>query len=115
MTPRQARRRRSPLDGLIDPELFKAFSDPTRASLLTCLAKCRRACTVGEIAECCAVDMSVVSRHLATLARAGVVHATRQGRTVSYEVRYDELCRKLRSIADAIEACCPDGRPRCCG
>lgn len=96
-----------PIDELLDPELFKAFSDPTRASLIACIAKCGRGCSVGEVAECCSVDFSVVSRHLALLARAGVLEATKKGRTVFYGIRYAELARSLRSLADAIEQCCP--------
>jgi ArsR family transcriptional regulator len=49
----------------------------------------------------------VVSRHLALLARSGVLEATKQGRAVFYRVRYDALCRSLRALADALEDCCP--------
>ena len=107
-TPKQAAACCSPIDDLLDPGLFKAFSDPTRVSLIACIAKCGRGCSVGEVAECCDVDLSVVSRHLALLARAGVVEATKDGRTVFYRVRYAELSRSLRSLADALDACCPD-------
>src|SRR5262249_55586747 len=104
-----------PLDDLLDPALFKAFSDPTRATLLACIAKCGRGCSVSEVAQCCSVDVSVVSRHLALLARSGVLEARKEGRTVFYGVRYAQLCRSLRSLADALESCCPDGAGGCCG
>ncbi len=117
-TPRQAAARCGPLDDCLDPKLFKAFSDPTRASLVACIAKCGRECSVGEVAECCSVDFSVVSRHLALLARSGVLTATKKGRAVLYGVRYVELARTLRSLADALDACCPAGDTRrkrkCC-
>lgn len=106
-TPKQAAACCGPLDRLLDPVLFKAFSDPTRVALIGCIAKCGRGCSVGEVAECCSVDLSVVSRHLALLARSGVLEATKDGRTVYYRVRYDELCRSLRSLADALDECCP--------
>src|SRR6185295_15563376 len=86
--PKQAAARSGPIDDLLDPELFKAFSDPTRVSLIACIAKCARGCSVGEVADCCSVDFSVVSRHLSLLARAGVLEATKRGRTVYYTVRY---------------------------
>jgi ArsR family transcriptional regulator len=104
-TPKQAAACCGPVDGLLASELFKAFSDPTRVFLLACIAKCGRACSVSEVAECCSVDLSVVSRHLALLARSGALEATKEGRTVFYRVRYIELCRSLRSLADALEAC----------
>jgi ArsR family transcriptional regulator len=99
----------------MDVELFAALSEPTRLALVACIAKCGRACGVGEVAECCSVDVSVVSRHLALLARAGVLSVSKQGRTVSYSVRYDEVCSSLRAMADAIEACRPgEGEKGCC-
>jgi ArsR family transcriptional regulator len=117
-TPKQAAACCGPLDNRLDPALFKALSDPTRVSLVACIAKCGRGCSVGEVAECCSVDFSVVSRHLALLARSGVLEPTRSGRTVLYRVRYADLCRALRSLADALEACCPaDGagcKAGCC-
>lgn len=99
-----------PIDGLLKPELFKALGDPTRVALLACIAKCGRECSVGEIAECCSVDLSVVSRHLAQLEQAGVCTSRREGRTVFYGVRYADLCGTLRALADAIDECGPRGR-----
>jgi ArsR family transcriptional regulator len=113
-TPKQAARCCAPIDGLLDAELFKALGDPTRLSLLACLAKCGRPCSVGEIAACCAVDLSVVSRHLALLERAGALESTKEGRTVFYTVRFTELSKQLRALAKAIEGCGPRGSA-CCG
>lgn len=112
MTPKQAATCGGPLDELLDPEVFKALSDPTRARMLGCLTKCGRACSVSEVAECCEVDLSVVSRHLKLLERAGIVEAVKQGRVVSYAVRYAHLCTLLRSLASAIAACDPDQHGR---
>lgn len=106
-TPRQAASRGGPIDRFLDPALFKALGDPTRAALLACIVKCSRGCSVGEVAECCSVDFSVVSRHLALLARSGVLDADKQGRTVYYRVRYAELAQTLRSLAAALEDCAP--------
>lgn len=111
-TPKQASRRSSPIDKALDPNLFKALSDPTRVKLLACLAKCGRMCSVTEVAECCSVDFSVVSRHLSMLADAGVLDARKQGRTMFYGVQFERVCESLRALADAFEHCCPDGS--CC-
>lgn len=105
--PRQAAACCKPIDKALDPELFKSLCDPTRVALLACLAKCGRGCSVSEVAECCSVDLSVVSRHLSLLSRVGILHAEKRGRTVLYSVQYGRLCSSLRSIADAVEACCP--------
>ncbi|MCB9849719.1 MAG: winged helix-turn-helix transcriptional regulator [Phycisphaerales bacterium] len=109
-TPRQAARRRATVDRRLDTQLFRALGDPTRAQLLACLVKCGRPCSVSEVAECCAVDFSVVARHLALLARAGVLSANKEGRTVWYQARCTELSSKLRALADAIDEWCPATR-----
>ena len=111
MSPLQASRCCQPVDGLLDPDWFKALCDPTRARLVGCLVKCGRACTVGEVAACCAVDLSVVSRHLRALELAGLLESRRQGRSVAYRVLYEEICRRLRDLADAIEVFRPGGCP----
>jgi ArsR family transcriptional regulator len=110
-TPRQAARVSRPIDGLLNPDVFKALSDPTRLRLLACLAKCGRACSVGEVAGCCAVDLSVVSRHLSALEDAGVLESNKEGRSVSYRVRFAEMAGMFRSLADALEECCPEECP----
>lgn len=108
-SPKQAVRRRHAIDSLLDPDLFKALGDPTRVGLLACLAKCGRYCSVGEVAECCSVDLSVVSRHLKQLEQADILESEKQGRSVLYRVRFGELSAALRSLADAIDTCCPAG------
>jgi ArsR family transcriptional regulator len=95
------------LDDLLDPTLFKALCDATRARVVGCIAKCRRPCSVSEVAACCSIDLSVVSRHLQHLSRAGVLSVERRGRAVLYEVRYVELADTLRRLADAIDSCAP--------
>ncbi|MFG0326207.1 MAG: ArsR/SmtB family transcription factor [Phycisphaerales bacterium JB037] len=110
-SPRQAARRRGSLDRALDPEFFKALADPTRVRLLACIAKCGRGCSVSEVAECCSVDFSVVARHLAHLARAGVLESERRGRTVVYTARSAALAERFGAIAGAFA----DWSPRCCG
>lgn len=88
------------------PDLFKALSDPNRLVLLTTLSERAEPSTVSEAAECCSVDLSVVSRHLATLRDAGVVTAEKKGREVYYSVPRRELADQLRAMADALESCC---------
>lgn len=106
---RRARSRRGGPDlrVILTPALFKALGDPNRVTLLARLARCRRPCSVSEMAECCPVDLSVVSRHLAQLRDAGAVCAQKRGKEVHYSVRYKELTAALRAMADAIEACRP--------
>lgn len=107
MDPDEAAKCCGPVDELLDVELFKSLGDPTRLKLLACLACCSRACSVTELTECCAVDLSVVSRHLACLERAGVLSSVKQGRTVLYSVRYKHLTESFRALGKAFESLRP--------
>ncbi|MFI4883429.1 MAG: ArsR/SmtB family transcription factor [Phycisphaerales bacterium JB064] len=113
LSPRQAARRRAPVDKLLDADLFKALADPTRLQLLRCLLKCKRPCSVSEVAECCDVDFSVVARHLGLLARAGVLEARKEGRTVWYAARCESLAATFRDLAESIQSLTP--ADACCG
>lgn len=95
------------LSVLVQPEFFKALSDPNRLVLLTTLSERAEPSTVSEAAACCSVDMSVVSRHLATMRDAGLLTAEKRGREVYYSVPRMELATQLRTMADALESCCP--------
>ena len=92
---------------LIEPKFFRALCDPNRVAILARLAECGRACTVGEIACCCPVDVSVVSRHLAMLRDAGILESKKRGKEVYYQLQCGPRVPPLRAIADATEACCP--------
>ena len=102
-TPKQASRRTARLDTLLEPELLKALAEPTRARLLSCLLKCGRPCSVTEVAECCETDFSMVARHLATMARAGLLSSEKKGRTVWYAADGAQLSARFRDLADAID------------
>lgn len=99
------------LDAAMSAGFFKALGDPTRVAILVRLAGFGRAATVSEIACCYPIDLSVVSRHLAALKTADMLESEKRGKQVYYSVRYDTLSRTLRTMAGAIEACCPDD---CC-
>jgi len=124
-TPRAAARRRAAIDERLDQELFRALSDRTRLRLLACLIKCGRPCSVTETAEACAVDFSVVNKHLKALAAAGVLSADKRGRVVWYAARCGDLSQRLAALIDAIAEWCPNlvaGSPEprssgatCCG
>ena len=95
------------ITGLLDHRLFKALCDPNRLAILCRLAEGRCETTVSQAAQCCPTDVSVVSRHLAMLREAGILKAEKRGKRVYYSVCCTEVAATLRTIADAIEACCP--------
>jgi DNA-binding transcriptional ArsR family regulator len=112
-SPRHAAKRRVRLDKLLEPELLKALAEPTRARMLSCLLKCGRPCSVTEIAECCAIDFSMVARHLATMARAGLLTSEKKGRTVWYSADSGRISDHFRALADAVDELAPAAD--CCG
>jgi DNA-binding transcriptional ArsR family regulator len=95
---------------LPDPKFFRALCDPTRLRILALLVEAREPRTVSEVAQQFSVDVSVVSRHLATLRDQGILVAERQGKQVRYSVDYRALASTLEGCAKAIEACCPPGK-----
>ena len=97
------------LEQWLVPDLFKALSDPSRVAIFSRLAGMKNEQTVSEVASCCPLNISVVSRHLKTLHMAGIVDAQKRGKEVFYNVRISKLVDVLRNLADALEACCPDG------
>lgn len=65
----------------------------------------------GEVARLCAVPHNTMSAHLATLARAGLIAATRDGRAMLYRADIDGFRALVGFLADD---CCA-GRPEICG
>jgi ArsR family transcriptional regulator, arsenate/arsenite/antimonite-responsive transcriptional repressor len=102
-TPKLALKKRAKVDKLLDPEFFKALSDPNRTRVLACLIKCARPCSVTEVAECSSVDFSMVARQLAVLAKAGLLEANKDGRTMWYSARKSHLGNTFRLLAEAVE------------
>ena len=96
----------------LDPRVFKALADPMRIGILSRVAQSREELSVCEVAECCPIDPSVVSRHLRMLRDAGIVTARKQGKQVFYKLNAAELAQIFRSLADAVESCCDFGEPR---
>lgn len=73
--------------------------------LCACHASGKEACTVSEVAKCCEVDLSGVSRHLNTLKDGGVISAEKVGKEVRYSLNGKSLAKALRDLADFIESC----------
>lgn len=87
------------------PEVFKALCDPNRIAIVATLATKRGPSNVSDIAEGCGIDFSGVSRHLKILKEAGLLSAVRQGRTVQYALKSDELIATLEGLTAALKQC----------
>ena len=62
-----------------------------------------------EVAACCDIDFSMVARHLATMARAGLLSSEKQGRTTWYAADAESLALMFRELADSIDEIRPVG------
>ena len=63
---------------------------------------------VGQIQTLVGLPASTLSHHLADLAKAELVVATRQGTTIRYRVRFDQL----RALTEYLwQDCCGGGCP----
>lgn len=98
------------LGDVLDAGFFRALCEPSRLSILSWLAR-QGETTVSGVAssDCCDLSLSVVSRHLKALREADVLEVRRAGKEVRYSVPVARIAGRLRAIADALDACCPDG------
>jgi DNA-binding transcriptional ArsR family regulator len=109
-SPSRARAAATAVEALIRmPRLFQSLCDPTRVQILCDLLQSRSPRTVSSIAAGCPVDLSVVSRHLRALLDVGILAREKHGKEAHYRVDARALSGALRSLADAIDACCGDG------
>jgi len=88
---------------VLDTNFLKALSDPTRVQIIKKLIN-MGACDISTIAQGLAQDRSVISRHLATLERAGITAATKSGRHMLYDLDGPYIVAKVETILDAISA-----------
>ena len=91
---------------------FAALGQSTRLDLLRILLDAGPSgVAAGEVAARLGVPSSTLSFHLRALDQAGLIAATRQGRSLIYAVQFARLRALLAFLA---EACC-GGEPERCG
>ncbi|WGD53211.1 metalloregulator ArsR/SmtB family transcription factor [Bradyrhizobium sp. CB1650] len=106
-----------------------ALAQPTRLAIFRLLIKHEPVgITAGVIADTIGAPHNTLSTHLAILVRAGLLHSTREGRTIIYRSNVEgmrvligflvseccdghpELCNLV--VEDASRACCPPASSR---
>ena len=85
-------------------DLLKALGEFNRLSLVYRLCQCKAPQNAMCLCECCSVDASGVSRHLKVLSQEGIVSSERKGREIQYSLNRAEVSKRLRELADIIEA-----------
>ncbi len=84
---------------------FKALASNPRRRILNHLAG--GPMTVGEIAEHFDMAMPSISKHLAVLHEAGLVHQQKRGQQVIYSIAADNLANNLYAFLTPF---CPEAR-----
>jgi DNA-binding transcriptional ArsR family regulator len=84
---------------VVDDELWSAIGDPIRRRLLDLLLA-EGVGTPTSLSEHLPITRQAVTKHLAVLDRAGLVHATPMGRERRYEVDEAQLTRAVRQLTE---------------
>lgn len=88
----------------VPPDALKALADPTRMKIMLMLEGRRR--TVNEIVEFFDLSQPTISRHLQTLADAGLVKREKSGQKVYYSLNGDALGAVCIGLAASFPCCC---------
>ena len=84
-------------------DLLKALGEFNRLSLVYQLCQCQTPQNAMCLCDCCAVDASVVSRHLKVLTQEGIVKLEKKGRERTFSLNREFVANRLRQLADKIE------------
>jgi len=87
---------------VLDTQFHRALTDPARVQIVKRLILLGM-CDVSTIAKGLAQDRSVISRHLNTLERAGIVQSRKQGRRVLYDLDGPYIVEKVGAILSALQ------------
>lgn len=80
--------------------VFKALADPTRRQVLALLRE--RPMSAGDLADRFAVSKPTMSAHFTVLREAGLIDATKQGKSIIYRLRMSVLEEALMELAQAV-------------
>lgn len=80
--------------------VFRALADPTRRQVLALLKE--RPLSAGELAERFDVSKPTMSAHFNVLREAGLIDATRHGKTIIYRLRMSVLEEALLGLAQTV-------------
>lgn len=87
---------------VLNTNFLKALTDKTRVEIIKKLI-ITGASDVSTIARGLSQDRSVISRHLATLEKAGITASRKEGRHVIYDLDGPYIVRKAALILEALE------------
>jgi len=80
--------------------VFKALADPTRRQVLAYLRE--RPMSAGELADKFDVSKPTMSAHFNVLREAGLIDASKHGKSIIYRLRMSVLEEALMGLAKAV-------------
>jgi DNA-binding transcriptional ArsR family regulator len=80
--------------------VFRALADPTRRQVLALLRE--RPMSAGELAERFDVSKPTMSAHFSVLREAGLIDASKQGKSIIYSLRMSVLEEALMGLAQTV-------------
>jgi len=80
--------------------VFKAIADPTRRQVLALLRE--RPMSAGDLAAAFDHSKPTMSAHFAVLREAGLIDATRSGKSIIYRLRMSVLEEALMGLAETV-------------
>jgi len=90
--------------GAVDTEtLVAAVTEPTRRRMLSLLLE-QGESTATTLADSLPITRQAVSKHLAVLARVGLVKGEKSGREIRYQLDVETLDRATRSLGELAAA-----------
>ena len=78
-------------------ELMRALAHPLRLKILEFIDR-QGAINVNKIYNTLNIEQSITSQHLKILKMAGVVHAEKSGKFVTYEIDYEVIKRADKAV-----------------
>jgi len=91
------------------PPVLRAVADSTRLKILLMLEAKPR--TVGEIVDFFELSQPTITRHLQTLASAGLVNRSRKGQNVYYELAVERVRMMCSNLTACFPCCCVSAKP----
>jgi len=80
--------------------VFRAIADPTRREVLALLRE--RPMSAGELADRFSVSKPTMSAHFTVLREAGLIDATKNGKSIIYRLRMSVLEEALMGLAQTV-------------
>ena len=80
--------------------VFKALADPTRRQVLALLRE--RPMSAGELADRFDHSKPTMSQHFAVLREAGLIDATKNGKSIIYQLKMSVLEEALMGLAQTV-------------